>query len=50
VTLLDLQPGTYQLLIRSTNADGTWVDNMRRLTIIVKPTFSETPWAILLIV
>ncbi len=50
VTLLDLQPGTYQLLIRSTNADGTWVDNMRRLTIIVKPTFWETPWAILLIV
>lgn len=41
-TLLDLEPGTYQLLIRSTNADGTWVKNTRRLTIIVTPTFWET--------
>lgn len=47
-TFLDLRPGTYQLRIRSTNGDGVWVDNARALTIIVKPTFWETPWAQLL--
>lgn len=49
-TLLDLEPGTYQLLIRSTNADGTWVENTRRLTIIVTPTFWETTAARVIIV
>ena len=44
-TFLNLQPGTYQLKIRSTNSDGVWVDNTRLLTIIVKPTFWETRWA-----
>lgn len=48
ITLLDLKPGTYLLQIRSTNSDGVWVDNMRTLTIIVKPTFWETRWAQLL--
>ena len=48
VTLLDLKPGTYQLQIRSTNNDGVWVDNIRTLTVIVKPTFWETRWAQLL--
>lgn len=47
-TFLDLKPGTYQLQIRSTNNDGVWVDNIRTLTIIVKPTFWETRWAQLL--
>lgn len=41
-TLLDLEPGTYVVLVRSTNADGAWVDNVRRLTIVVIPTFWET--------
>ena len=50
VTLLDLKPGNYELAIRSTNADGIWVDNLRRLVIIAEPTFWETPWAILLFV
>lgn len=48
VTFLDLKPNTYKLQIRSTNNDGVWVDNMRTLTIIVKPTFWETRWAQLL--
>lgn len=48
-TLLDLEPGTYQLEIRSTNADGLWQDNIRTLTIIVKPTFFESIWGRLLI-
>ena len=48
-TLLDLKPGIYNLEIRSTDADGLWVDNTRRLTIIVKPTFWESPLGRLLI-
>lgn len=50
VTFLDLKPGTYQLQVCSTNSDGVWVDNVRTLTIIVKPTFWETPWAQLMYV
>ena len=42
VTLLDLKPGTYQLWLRSTNADGTSVPNQRRLVIIAEPTFWES--------
>lgn len=42
VTLLDLAPGTYVLHIRSTNADGVWVGNVRKITIVVTPQFSET--------
>lgn len=49
-TFLDMAPGTYRLQIRSTNADGVWVDNVRVLTIIVKPVFWETGWAKLLYV
>lgn len=48
-TLLDLSPTTYRLLIRSTNADGTWTDNVRTLTIIVTPAFWETTFAHVLI-
>lgn len=49
-TLLDLNPGTYLLEIRSTNADGEWQDNIRQLTIIVTPTFWEAWYGQLLIV
>lgn len=49
-TLLDLKPDTYLLEIRSTNADGEWQDNIRTLTIIVKPTFWEAWYGQLLIV
>lgn len=48
-TLLDLEPGTYLLEIRSTNADGEWQDNVRAITIIVTPTFWESLWGRLLI-
>ena len=41
-TLLDLEPGEYQLQIRATNADGQWTDPVRSLTIIVEPTFWES--------
>ena len=49
ITLAQMQPGRYQLTIRSTNSDGAWCDNERTLTIIVTPTFWETPWAKLLL-
>lgn len=48
-TLLDLRPGTYVVEIRSTDADGLWLDNARRLTIVVRPTFWESLWGRLLI-
>ena len=50
LTLLDLKPDTYELALRSTNAEGQWTDNVRRLTIIVEPTFWETPWFTLLVI
>ncbi len=43
-TLIDLQPGTYQLEVRSTNTDGQWLENQRTITIIVEPTFWESAW------
>lgn len=49
-TFLDLKPGKYLLQICSTNNDGIWMNNIRTLTIIVKPTFWETSWAQLLYV
>ena len=47
--MLDLEPGIYRLEIRSTNADGQWQDNVRQLTLIVRPTFWESVWGRLLI-
>ena len=49
VTLLDLRPGTYELWLHSTNADGISVDNQRRLVIIVEPSFWESVWGRLLL-
>ncbi|MBQ0073047.1 MAG: helix-turn-helix domain-containing protein [Prevotella sp.] len=48
ITLYNLTPGTYVLEISSTNAEGLWADNIRRLTIIVEPMFWETPLAYLI--
>lgn len=50
VSLLDLDPGEYHLLVKSTNADGVWVDNVREMTIIVTPKFSETLLARILLI
>ena len=49
ITLARMQPGTYKLSVRSTDSNGLWCDNERMLTIIVKPTFWQTPWAALLV-
>lgn len=45
---LNMPPGTYRLHVRSTNGDGIWTGNVRTMTIIVKPKFSETVWATLI--
>ncbi len=44
----NLPPGKYMLKIRSTNSDGLWVNNMRRIEIEVLPSFWQTGWAWLL--
>lgn len=50
ITLAQMRPGTYQLTVRSTDSNGAWCDNEKTVTIIVEPTFWETPWAVLLII
>lgn len=44
---INLPPGNYELQIHSTNSDGMWTDNIRKLSVNVTPTFWETSWAIL---
>lgn len=43
-----LPAGRYKLLVKSTNADGVWMDNVAELDIYAHPTFWETWWAWLL--
>ncbi len=40
--------GKYTLLVKSTNTDGVWVDNVKELAIYAQPTFWESIWAKLL--
>ena len=48
--LPDLHPGEYILEICSTNAYQQWQNNVRRLTIVVKPTFMESTFGRTLII
>jgi DNA-binding response OmpR family regulator/ligand-binding sensor domain-containing protein/two-component sensor histidine kinase len=41
----NLPKGRYVFCVKSTNSDGMWVGNERRLSIEIKPSFWETPWA-----
>ncbi|ROT23006.1 response regulator [Muribaculaceae bacterium Isolate-110 (HZI)] len=50
VQFTGLGPGLHRLHVKSTNSDGVWLDNESAIDIYVKPSFSETPWAILLYV
>ncbi|MFV0536448.1 MAG: response regulator [Dysgonomonas sp.] len=45
VSYINLPEGEYTFQVRSTNSNGTWVDNTKELKIIVKPKFTETIWA-----
>lgn len=44
----NLPPGESRLLVKSTNADGVWADNVSVLVINAERRFSETIWAKLL--
>lgn len=46
----NLSPGEYLFRVRSTNADGVWVDNQRTIKVIVHPSFWQTTVARILIV
>lgn len=46
----NLPKGKYRFIVRSTNSEGTWVDNERVLNIEVLPSFWETFGAKILIV
>lgn len=41
-TYTNLAPGEYIFEVRSTNSDGVWVDNVRRLNIRVLPSFWQS--------
>ena len=47
-SLYNLAPGTYIFEIASTNAEGLWVNNVRKVVIIVEPAFWETWYAYIL--
>ena len=47
-SLVNVPAGDYVFQVKSTNADGVWVDNVTSLPIHIKPTFGETVWAIIL--
>lgn len=49
-TYTNLPKGKYLFKVRSTNADGVWVDNVRTLPVEMMPVFWETPLAYLLYV
>ena len=44
-TYTNLPEGEYTFRVKSTNSDGVWVHNERKLTLIMQPSFWETPWA-----
>lgn len=41
----NLPHGQYTFRVKSTNSEGVWVENERTLSIRVKPSFWQTPWA-----
>lgn len=48
ISFFNLGAGTYHLLIRASNNDRVWSQSPRRITIILRPSFWETPWALVL--
>ncbi|NDW10237.1 hybrid sensor histidine kinase/response regulator transcription factor [Dysgonomonas sp. 520] len=44
----NLQKGEYVFMVKATNSDGVWSDDIRELPIVVKPSFWETIWAYLI--
>lgn len=50
VTYTNLDPGQYKFYVKSTNSDGIWVDNDKKIVIEIVPPFWKTWWFKLLIV
>jgi len=50
VSYTRLSPGEYTFRIRSTNSEGFWMDNERALQLVIRPSFWQTTWAIMLYV
>lgn len=48
VSYTRLAPGEYTFRVRSTNSEGFWMANERSLRLVIKPSFWQTPWAIVL--
>jgi ligand-binding sensor domain-containing protein/two-component sensor histidine kinase len=46
----DIKSGTYKFLVRSTNKDGTWLNNQRELIILISPPFWERWWFYFIII
>lgn len=47
-SLAHLQAGHYTLVVKSTNADGVWMNNETRLDFHVQPHIWETTWAMII--
>ena len=45
---MNVPAGDYLFQVKSTNADGVWVDNVASLSVHIDPVFGETVWAVLL--
>ncbi|WP_299916224.1 hybrid sensor histidine kinase/response regulator [uncultured Carboxylicivirga sp.] len=48
LTFIDLNPGEYELQVRSTNADGFLCNNTKSIILVVLPPFWQTKWFIIL--
>jgi ligand-binding sensor domain-containing protein/signal transduction histidine kinase/DNA-binding response OmpR family regulator len=46
----NIMPGKYLFLVKGSNNDGVWNDKPARLSIIIKPPFWKTWWAIIVYV
>ncbi|SNR25797.1 Signal transduction histidine kinase [Maribacter sedimenticola] len=49
-TYTNLNPGNYTLKIKSTNSDGVWIDNEKKLFITITPPYWQTWWFITLLI
>jgi len=48
VNYTNLSPGKYIFRVKSTNSEGFWMENERRIELHIRPTFWQTWYAILL--
>ena len=44
-TYTNLDPGKYEFIVKSTNADGIWNDQVTSLSVLINPPWWKTLWA-----